>query len=146
MKSPKLGHCLNYRSNSTQWCQAIDKKNTVYRVRRILFCFCYCFCFVLFRVVWCVLVCFKYRLAIRYFEFIFPWNIIQDCRWNIEKCNRHWCELTHWGLYKMAYILQTTFSHAFSDDNNSTPIQVIVWRRTGDKPLTEPMRSQLNGA
>ena len=31
-------------------------------------------------------------------------------------------------------------------DNNSALVQVMAWRRTGDKPLPEPMRTQLTDA
>ena len=70
--------------------------------------------------------------------------------------------LTHWGLDKMAAIFQTTFSNGHSwmkmyefwltfhyislmvpINNIPTLIQVIAWRRPGDKPLSEPMMVRL---
>ena len=68
--------------------------------------------------------------------------------------------LTHWGWDKMAAILQTAFSNAFSwnenycfliqislkfvpnDPTNNIPaalVQLMAWCRTGNKPLSEPM-------
>ena len=67
--------------------------------------------------------------------------------------------LTHWGRDKMAVISQTILSNAFSwmkilefrlkislkfvpesPINNIPPlVQIMAWRRPGDKPLTEPM-------
>ena len=66
--------------------------------------------------------------------------------------------LTHWGRDKMAVISQTIASSAFSwmklfnfkwslmryvlyglIDNMTTLVQIIAWRRTGDKPLSEAM-------
>ena len=59
--------------------------------------------------------------------------------------------LTHWGRDKMAPIFQTTFSIAFSwikislkfvsnGQINNIPalVQIMAWRRPGDKPLSEP--------
>ena len=66
---------------------------------------------------------------------------------------------THWGLYKMAAILQTSFSNAFSwmkyvciliqislkfitkgvIKKKTSLAEVMAWCRTGDKPLPEPM-------
>ena len=60
---------------------------------------------------------------------------------------------THWGRDKMDAILQTTVSRAFSSmikfslkyvrkgsiDNNQALVQIMAWRRSGDKPLSEPM-------
>ena len=65
-------------------------------------------------------------------------------------------ELTHWGQDKMAAIFQTTFLNAFSwmkiyefqlkfhwnkGPINNIPafVQVMAWRRPGDKPLSDPM-------
>ena len=67
--------------------------------------------------------------------------------------------LTHWGWDKMSTIFQATFSNAFSwmkmykfllrfslkfvprGTINKIPalVQIMVWRRPGDKPLSEPM-------
>ena len=66
--------------------------------------------------------------------------------------------LTHWGQHKMAAIFQTTFSNAFSwmkmyelwlrfhwffsrgwINNIPALVQIMAWRRLGDKPLSEPM-------
>ena len=66
--------------------------------------------------------------------------------------------LTHWGREKMATILQTIFSNAFSlngyawisfhsvnfvpnslIDNKPALVQIMAWRWSGDKPLSEPM-------
>ena len=71
--------------------------------------------------------------------------------------------LTHWGRDKMAAIFQTTFSNGFSwmkmyefrltfhwslfqkgpINNIPTLVQITVWRRSGDKPLSEPMMVSL---
>ena len=71
--------------------------------------------------------------------------------------------LTHWGWDKMDAISQTTFSSAFSwNENvwipikislkfvpegpmNNIPalVQIMAWRRPGDKPLSEPMMVSL---
>ena len=64
--------------------------------------------------------------------------------------------LTHWGRDKMAAIFQRTFSNGFSWINISlkfvprgrinnipTLVQVMAWRRPGDKPLSEPMMARL---
>ena len=64
--------------------------------------------------------------------------------------------LTHWGWDKMAAIFPMTFSNAFSwmkitikislkfvpkGPINNIPalVQIMAWRRPGDKPLSEPM-------
>ena len=62
-------------------------------------------------------------------------------------------ELTHWGRDKMAAVFQTTLSNAFSWMKmlyfwlNFTGfpalIQIMAWRRSGDKPLSEPMMGRL---
>ena len=79
--------------------------------------------------------------------------------------NRYWLielldnSLTHWGRYKMAAISQTTFSNAFSwmlslwislkfvpkvrINNIPALVQIMAWRRPGDKPLSEPMMVSL---
>ena len=70
--------------------------------------------------------------------------------------------LTHWGRDEMPAILQATFSKTFSwmkmyefrlrfhkfvpkvpNDNISALVQIMAWRRPGDKPLSEPMISFL---
>ena len=71
--------------------------------------------------------------------------------------------LTHWGRDKMDATSQTTFSSAFflnenvwfpikislkfvpKDPINNIPslIQIMAWRRPGDKPLSEPMMVSL---
>ena len=71
--------------------------------------------------------------------------------------------LTHWGRDKMAAIFQTTFSNGFSGNENvwisinislkfvprgpinniPTLLQVMAWRRPGDKPLSELMMVRL---
>ena len=70
---------------------------------------------------------------------------------------------THWGRYKMAAIFQTTFSNEFSwmkmyeyrlqislkfvpqGPINNIPalVQIMAWRRPGDKPLSGPMMVRL---
>ena len=64
--------------------------------------------------------------------------------------------LTHWGRDEIGAILQTTFSNAlswmkmswsplkyhwglFTINNSLVLVQIMAWRRPGDKPLTEPM-------
>ena len=61
------------------------------------------------------------------------------------------CTLTHWGRDKMAAISQTRLSNAFSSTKllemffkvpiNNIPalVQIMAWRRSGDKPFSEPM-------
>ena len=77
------------------------------------------------------------------------------CSWNR---NGIW-SLTHWGRDKMAVISQTILSNAFWMEIsikislkfvpkgliNNIPalVQVMAWRRPGDKPLTEPMEVKL---
>ena len=71
------------------------------------------------------------------------------------------CTLTHWGRDKIDAISQTTFSSAFSwnvwipikislkfvpkGPINNIPalVQIMAWRRPGDKPLSEPMMVSL---
>ena len=72
------------------------------------------------------------------------------------------CYLTHWGRDKMNAISQTTFSSAFSwmkifefrlkfhwsffpkgSINIPALVQIMAWRRSGDKPLSEPMMVNL---
>ena len=55
--------------------------------------------------------------------------------------------LKHWGWDKMATISQMTFWNVFSlkfvpkgqTNNISAFVQIMAWRRSGDKPLSEPM-------
>ena len=73
--------------------------------------------------------------------------------------------LTHLSLDKKAAISQTIFSDAFSwmkicilikillqfvpkgpIDNKPALVQVMAWRRTGDKPLSEPMLTKFTDA
>ena len=69
-----------------------------------------------------------------------------------------WCYLTHWGRNKMDAISQTTFSSAFPwmkmfefrlkvpkgpITNIPALVQIMAWRRPGDKPLSEPMMVRL---
>ena len=68
--------------------------------------------------------------------------------------------LTHWGRDNMAAISQTTFSNAFSwmkilieislkfvprvpINNIPALVQIMAWRRLGDKPLSEQMMDSL---
>ena len=71
--------------------------------------------------------------------------------------------LTHWGQVKMADIFQTIFSNGFSPNenccilipislkyvfkgpvnNDAALVQIMAWRWTGDKPLSEPMMVRL---
>ena len=73
------------------------------------------------------------------------------------------CTLIHWGRDKMAAISQTTFSNAFCSvhmnrffiktavkfvpkgaiNNILALVQVMAWRRKGDKPLSEPRMVRL---
>ena len=49
--------------------------------------------------------------------------------------------LTHWGLDKMAAISQTTILNAFFWMKMNIPalVPIMAWRRSGNKPLSEPM-------
>ena len=57
--------------------------------------------------------------------------------------------LSHWGRDKMAAVSQTTLSKAFSwmkmfvpkgpINNSPALVQIMAWRQSGDKPLSEPM-------
>ena len=67
--------------------------------------------------------------------------------------------LTHWGRDKIDAISQTTFSSAFSCkiilnsdqmlvpkgpiNNIPTWVQIMAWRRPGEKPLSDPMMASL---
>ena len=74
----------------------------------------------------------------------------------------HMMQLTHWGRDKIDSISQTTFSNAFSwikmyhfcmislkcvpkNRINNIPalVQIMAWRRPGNKPLSEPMMVSL---
>ena len=73
-------------------------------------------------------------------------------------------KLTHWGLNIMANILQMTFSNIFSMNawslirisltyipkgpivKKSALVQVMAWRRTGDKPLSEAVLTKTHDA
>ena len=85
----------------------------------------------------------------------FPWD---DCK-NVffillSSSNQKYESLTHWGRGKMDAIFQTTISNGFSWMkmyefrlkfhcliNNNIPalVQIMAWRRPGDKPLPEVM-------
>ena len=75
--------------------------------------------------------------------------------------------LSHWVQDKMAAIFQTTISNGFSwtkssyfdvsftevcfvpkdpIDNEPSLVQIMAWRRTGDKPLSEPMMALFTDA
>ena len=76
----------------------------------------------------------------------------------------HTLPLTHWGRDKMAAIFQTTYSNAFSQmktyelrskfhcsfvprgpiNNIPALIQITVWHRPGDKPLSESLMTRLS--
>ena len=65
--------------------------------------------------------------------------------------------LTHWGRDKMAAVSQTTLSNLLNENviistkislkfvpkgpinKNPALVQIMAWRRSGDKPLSEPM-------
>ena len=78
------------------------------------------------------------------------WCMDDHFRWSF-------CGLIHWGRSKIVAILKT-FSNVFSwtkpfyfdlniteicsqgeINNNPALVQIVVWRRTGDKPVSEPM-------
>ena len=84
--------------------------------------------------------------------------------WHTEYVHlSHIKELTHWGRDKMTAISQTTFSSAFSwtkifefrlrfhwslfpkgpIDNIPRLVQIMAWRRSGDKPLSEQVTESL---
>ena len=89
---------------------------------------------------------------------IFIWaNVDPDlCRYMVAPGHN---ELTHWGWDKMSAILHMTFfkciflnkrSLIFTEislkfirkgpiDNKPVLVQIMAWRHTGDKPLSEPM-------
>ena len=94
-------------------------------------------------------------------------NILLNLYFRSTKFNRLGCYwelsnirlLTHWGQYKIQAVLQTTFSNTLSwmkiyefwlifslksvpkgpVNNISVLVQIMAWRRSGDKPLFEPM-------
>ena len=83
--------------------------------------------------------------------------------WNFKKLLAYLTSLTHWGRDEMNNISQTTFSNAFSSmkmfefrlkfhwslfprvpiNNIPALVQILAWRRSGDKPLSEPMMVSL---
>ena len=84
------------------------------------------------------------------------------CRFGWLHCYGPLARLTHWGRDKMAATFQTVFSNAFFNENvgisinillkfvpkgqiNHIPafVQVMAWRRPGNKPLFEPMMVSL---
>ena len=80
-------------------------------------------------------------------------------RYNTVQCNKMLCRLSHWGRDKMATIFaDDIFKWIFSNENvwiavtislkfvpegpiNNIPalVQIMAWRWTGDKPLSEPI-------
>ena len=87
-------------------------------------------------------------------------NIHMHYIWHIIIALVMWkSTLTHWGRDNMAAIFPTTFSNGIflngdaciltkiplkfipKDPINNIPslVQIMAWRRTGDKPLCEPM-------
>ena len=100
--------------------------------------------------------------------FWFPLILFSVISWTsleTRKCNWYSSmgpkviQLTHWGRYKMTTIFQTTFFKCiYLNENvwipikislkiapkgpiNNIPalVQIMAWRRPGDKPLSEPM-------
>ena len=80
-----------------------------------------------------------------------PGSWLHRVNWSLSFSREY---LARWGRGKMADILQTTLSNAFSwmkiyefrslfhrDPINNIPalVQIMAWRRPGDKPLSEPM-------
>ena len=83
--------------------------------------------------------------------------------WVIGETHIFISKLTHWGRDKMAAVSQTTLSNAFflnenirisikislkflpkgPINNNSALVQIMAWRRSGDKSLSEPMMVNL---
>ena len=81
--------------------------------------------------------------------------------WTVSVCLSHM--LTHWGRDKMAAVFLMAFLNAFSSikiyyflikislefvpkgsiNNIPAMIQIMAWRRPGDKPLSEPMMVSL---
>ena len=90
------------------------------------------------------------------------WDGLQlNCCHATEQCVHIFvCYLTDWGRDKMAVIFQTSFSKTFSwmkilikisvkfvpkDQINNIPtlVQIMAWRRPGNKPLSELMMVRL---
>ena len=87
-------------------------------------------------------------------------HLLVTCLRSFEMhCDNFMWSLTHWGRDKMDAISQTTFSRAFSwmkifdspkfvpkGSINNIPalVQIMAWRRPGDKPLSEPMMLNLS--
>ena len=79
--------------------------------------------------------------------------------WQVRDLDQTWefeLNLTHWGRDKMAAFSQTTFLNGFSDvwillrislkcvpkipiNNIIALVQIMAWRHSGNKPLSEPM-------
>ena len=101
-------------------------------------------------------------------KYLFFFNIIQQLgalkpMLQITGASSQASRLTHWGRDKMDAISQTTFSSTFSwmkmfefrlkislkfvvkglIDNILALVQIMAWRRPGDKPLSEPMMFSL---
>ena len=89
-------------------------------------------------------------------------GVITGCLWRTSIYMGPSGLVTHWGRDKMAAISQTTFSSALScmkmfecrfeflkfvpkGPINNIPalVQIMAWRRPGDKPLSEPMMVRL---
>ena len=99
-----------------------------------------------------------YRIIIIMQNHLVALNIYSTCQVYLVEC------LTHLSLAKMVAISQTMFSNAFSwmkslvfgskfhwslflrgpIDNESSLVQVMAWRRTGNKPLPELMMTHIN--
>ena len=97
------------------------------------------------------------EMTLRYYGHI----AIASISWS--ECMQIRVHLTHWGRNKMDAISQTTFSNAsFFNENewislqislkfvlkgtiNNIPawVQIMAWRRSGDKPLSKPMMVSL---
>ena len=97
---------------------------------------------------------FKYR----FFFYIRRREVIEDKTFNLLQC----VLLTRWGRDKIAAIFQTTFSNEFSwmemyefrkislkfvpkvpINTIQALVQIMAWRLSGDKPLSEPMMVKL---
>ena len=106
--------------------------------------------------------CFKPLLRRQFIPYIGKFSFSKQN--NVGFVNEHYemphiFLLTHWGRDKMAAISQTTLSNAFSWMKmyefrltfhwslflNNIPIlvQIMAWRRSGDKPLSKPMEVRL---
>ena len=94
------------------------------------------------------------------------WNMYMENLKHMQTVKNHIAQtavgyiLSHWGRDKMAAIFQTTFSNAFflmkmfkfwlrfhwslfPINNIPALVQIMAWRRPGDKPLSEPMMVSL---